>query len=527
MTKTVTAEELRAMLLDGEELALLDVREEGAFSESHLLFASSLPLSRLEFGIDALVPRRGTRTVLCDDGSGLAERAAGKLSGFGYTDVAVLDGGTGAWERAGNVLFSGIYVPSKAFGEYVEETCHTPNITAPELKARLDAGDDVVVLDSRPMDEFRRMNIPTAIDVPGAELAYRVHDIAPSPDTTVVVNCAGRTRSIIGAQSLIKSGVPNEVMALRNGTMGWELAGFELERGNERPPPAVTAEGLARAREGAARVAASRGIETIDRARLESWRAEAGRRSLFLLDVRGVEEYEAGHLAGSRPIPGGQLVQTTDAVIGTRNARAVLIDDTGVRATMTAAWLVEMGWPEVAVYRLDPSVDEVETGPWEPAVLGLDRAEARSVGVDTLAAGLSDGTMAAVDLAGSRAYLAGHVPGAGFALRSRLDGALDGLPAAETVVLISSDGLLARLAAAERGGDFAYLEGGTEAWIGAGMPLAEGEELMLDSTDDVWLRPYDRGGDVAQAMNAYLEWELQLVQQVEADGTARFRRFDG
>ena len=527
MAKTVTAEELRAMLLDGEELALLDVREEGAFSESHLLFASSLPLSLLEFGIDALVPRRGTRTVLCDDGSGLAERAAVKLAGFGYTDVPVLDGGTAAWERAGHVLFSGIYVPSKAFGEYVEETFHTPNITAPELKARLDAGDDIVVLDSRPMDEFRRMNIPTAIDVPGAELAYRVHDIAPSPETTVVVNCAGRTRSIIGAQSLIKAGIPNEVMALRNGTMGWELAGFELERGNERLPPEVTPEGLARAQASAARVAESRAIETVDEDRLETWRAEAEERSLFLLDVRGVDEYEAGHLAGSRPIPGGQLVQSTDAVIGTRNARIVLIDDTGVRATMTAAWLVEMGWPEVVVYRLDPTADEIETGAWQPAVLGLDRAEARSVSVDALARGLQDGSMAAVDLAGSRAYLAGHVPGAGFALRSRLDDALAGLTAAETVVLTSSDGRLARLAAAERGRDFAYLEGGTEAWIAAGMPLAEGEELMLDSTDDVWLRPYDRGGDVTQAMNAYLEWELQLVQQVEADGTARFRRFDG
>ena len=385
MAKTVTAQDLRAMLLDGNELALLDIREEGVFSDSHLLFASSLPLSRLEFGIDALVPRRGARVVLCDDGDGLAERAADRLADLGYTDVAVLDGGTGAWQRAGYVLFSGVYVPSKAFGEYVEETCHTPNITAEELKARLDAGDDLVVLDSRPMDEFRRMNIPTAIDVPGAELAYRVHDVAPSPDTTVVVNCAGRTRSIIGAQSLIKAGIPNPVMALRNGTMGWELAGFTLERGNERPPPEVSPEGLARARSCASRVAARSGIETIDSDRLAAWRAEADRRSLFLLDVRGVDEYEAGHLAGSRPIPGGQLVQTTDAVIGTRNARVVLIDDTGVRATMTAAWLVEMGWPEIALYRLDPDTDEIETGAWEPVVLGLDRAETRSVGVEALA----------------------------------------------------------------------------------------------------------------------------------------------
>ncbi len=527
MAKTVTAQDLRAMLLDGNELALLDVREEGVFSDSHLLFASSLPLSRLEFGIDALVPRRGARVVLCDDGDGLAERAADRLADLGYTDVAVLDGGTGAWQRAGYVLFSGVYVPSKAFGEYVEETCHTPNITAEELKARLDAGDDLVVLDSRPMDEFRRMNIPTAIDVPGAELAYRVHDVAPSPDTTVVVNCAGRTRSIIGAQSLIKAGIPNPVMALRNGTMGWELAGFTLERGNERPPPEVSPEGLARARSCASRVAARSGIETIDRDRLAAWRAEADRRSLFLLDVRGVDEYEAGHLAGSRPIPGGQLVQTTDAVIGTRNARVVLIDDTGVRATMTAAWLVEMGWPEIALYRLDSDTDEIETGAWEPVVLGLDLAETRSVGVEALAAGLADGTMAAVDLGGSRAYLAGHIPGAGFALRSRLDGALDKLSGARTVVLTSPDGRLARLAASERGSEIACLEGGTEAWAAAGRPLTDGEESMLDRPDDVWLRPYDRGGDVAQAMNAYLDWELQLVAQLEADGTARFRRFDG
>ena len=186
-----------------------------------------------------------------------------------------------------------------------------------------------------------------------------------------------------------------------------------------------------------------------------------------------------------------------------------------------------MGWPEVAVYRLDPEADEIETGAWEPVVLGLEEAAARPVGADELAAGLANGTMAAVDLGGSRAYLAGHVPGAAFALRSRLDGALEKLPAADTVVLISSDGRLARLAAAGRGDRFAYLEGGTEAWTAAGMPLAEGEESMLDSTDDVWLRPYDRGGDVAQAMNAYLEWGLQLVAQVEADGIARFRRFDG
>ena len=84
------------------------------------------------------------------------------------------------------------------------------------------------------MDEFNRMSIPGGINCPGAELTHRIAALAPDPATTVVVNCAGRTRSILGAQSLRHAGVPNPVVALRNGTMGWHLAGFELEHGQDR-----------------------------------------------------------------------------------------------------------------------------------------------------------------------------------------------------------------------------------------------------------------------------------------------------
>jgi len=207
--KGVSPRDLKAMLADGGETALLDVREELIFSRSHLLHARSLPLSRLELRIRALVPRRATRIVLVDDGDGLAQRAAGTLARLGYTDVGHLDGGVAAWTAAAFELFSGINVPSKAFGEFVEHADATPNIGAEELEKLLRERANVVVLDSRPFDEYSRMSIPTGIDVPGAELVLRVRDLAPSPDTTVVVNCAGRTRSIIGAQSLINAGVPN------------------------------------------------------------------------------------------------------------------------------------------------------------------------------------------------------------------------------------------------------------------------------------------------------------------------------
>ncbi|MGH8747216.1 MAG: rhodanese-like domain-containing protein, partial [Burkholderiales bacterium] len=273
----VNVQALRAILGDGRELALLDVREEGVFAQGHLLTAASLPLSRLELGLERLVPRRGTRIVLCDGDEALAGRAAVAMRRFGWREVWLLAGGVAAWKAAGYELFSGVHVPSKAFGEAVEHGCGTPHISAAELKLRLDAGEDIVVLDSRPMSEYRVMNIPGALDCPGAELVYRAHEVVTRPETLVVVNCAGRTRSIIGAQSLINAGLPNRVVALQNGTMGWHLAGFELEHGQQRHAPAPSAAALAMARAAAAKVAERSGVRTIPLADLEPLRGEAAR----------------------------------------------------------------------------------------------------------------------------------------------------------------------------------------------------------------------------------------------------------
>ena len=196
MVRAVTPATVKSMLADGAELALIDVREELTFSKSHLLWARNVPLSRIELRFARLVPRLTTRIVLCDGGDGLVKRAAAILASAGYTDLSYLDGGVAAWERAGFVLFAGVHVPSKAFGEFVEHDSRTPSISAIELNAMLRNGADLKVLDSRPFDEYTRISIPTGINVPGAELVLRVRDIVPLQSTTIVVNCAGRTRSI-------------------------------------------------------------------------------------------------------------------------------------------------------------------------------------------------------------------------------------------------------------------------------------------------------------------------------------------
>ncbi|HLI11255.1 MAG TPA: rhodanese-like domain-containing protein [Alphaproteobacteria bacterium] len=526
-TPEATPQAVKAMLADGEELAILDVREGGVFARSHLLFASSLPLSRLELGIDRLVPRRTARVVVCDDDGGeLAQRAAYRLFALGWKNIAVLKGGVAGWRAAGYELFSGVFVPSKAFGELVEHRCDTPRIEAAELKRRLDAKEDVVILDSRPLDEFRAMSIPGGVDCPGAELVYRAFDLVRRPETLVVVNCAGRTRSIIGAQSLINAGLPNRVVALKDGTMGWHLAGFELARGcaDTAPPPSPA--GLAKAREAAARVGERAGLRRIDTATLARFEAEATRRTLYRFDVRSPEEYAAGHRPGWRSAPGGQLVQATDQYAGTRNARIVLADSDGVRATMTASWLIQMGWEDVYVLDAALPADGPERGP-EPLRLAGDAPAVATIAPAAARAMIEAGEAVVVDFATSLEYRAAHIPGAWFAIRARLSESLAKLPAARTLVLTSPDGVVARYAARDLATltkrELRVLEGGTAAWRAAGLPLAEGLEHLADETEDVWYRPYDRRESVEAAMRDYLKWEVDLPAQIARDGDARFR----
>ena len=529
--KTVTPAQLKAMLHDGRELALLDVREGGVFSKQHLLFACCVPLSHMELMMGDLVPRFNTRIILMDEGPsdepGPAEKAAERLSGFGYSDISILENGIEGWRAAGFELFSGVNVPSKAFGEFVESTYDTPRLTPEELTAKVAAGEKPVILDSRPIGEYSRMNIPTGICTPGAELVYRVHDMAPDPETLVVVNCAGRTRSIIGAQSLINAGIPNPVAALKGGTMGWVLAGFELERGQNRKAPPPSAEGLVKARACSDRVAKRFGVKKVDRDILDSWREDTDVRTLYILDVRLPEEYEAGHLNGARNAQGGQLVQATDKYLAVRNARVVLTDDTEVRAQMTASWLVQMGWTDV--YVLDGGIGDAPLirGRHEKNILGFEKGE--SLSPMELKALLDSGDpTAVVDLSTSLQYRDRHIPGAWWGVRSRLESCLTLIQAKDMLVLTSPDGLLAHLTFKEAKAACPHLtvrilDGGNRAWVKDGLPTAGGMEKAACETDDVWYKPYDSETLVEQRMRDYLDWEAELVRQIERDGDAEFR----
>src|SRR6516162_7671786 len=522
MAGSITPAELRERYRSGSEIAIVDAREEGSFHERHLLMASCLPLSRLELLAPSLLPRRSAPIVVCDAGEGLAERAATRLIDGGYTDVSVLAGGVAAWDKAGFPVYSGVHVPSKAFAEVVEHEYGTPWISAEELAERQQRGEKLAIFDSRSYEEYHSNSIPGAISVPGAELVYRFNELVSSSDTFVVVNCGGRTRSIIGAQSLIDAGVPNRVVSLKDGTMAWHLAGLGVASGATGRAPEVSAEGVAAAQQRADAVARRYGVPVIDRATLADWRREADR-TLYVIDVRDPPEYHAGHLPGSAMAPGGQLVQETDSWLGVWGARVVLVDDTGVRARMTASWLKRMGWD---AFVLEGGLDGVElersvpaprsdtfplAGP-EPAIIQPKELQVEQAVV--------------VDLALSRHHRAGHIPGAWFAIRARLAEALDKLPAAGELVLTSEDGAIARFAAAELRirRPVKVLAGGTAAWKAARLPLDTGMGRLASEPDDVALSARDRPpAERERYMREYLAWEIGLINQIARDTDCRFR----
>jgi rhodanese-related sulfurtransferase len=519
--------EVRAALLERREIALLDVREEAIHAEGHPLFAANLSLSRLEIEAYTRLPRRDVPIVLFDDGEGYAAMAAERLAQLGYSDVSLLEGGLQGWRDAGFEIFRDVNSPSKAFGELVEAKRHTPSLPAIEVKRLIESNADIVVVDVRRYDEFQTMSIPTAVSAPGAELVYRLQDIAERPSTHVIVNCAGRTRSIIGTQSLINAGLPNQVFALRNGTIGWKLAQQTLDHRASRSMPAPDEKAKARSAAAAGLVADAARVARISLTEAQEW-ARSGKRTVYLFDVRTPGEFLAGHAPGFRSAPGGQLVQETDMFVPVRGAQIVLADDDGTRANMTASWLAQMNWEVYVIEPLNPADMRVRGLDVSPSPPLPDVPTSGVISPDALASWLKDtrSKTTVFDFTPSRQYLKGHIPSANFALRSRLVEALETAADTDRFVVTASSDLAARLACLDltsiMGKSVYLLQGGNAAWQFAGYAM-EGQPAIFSSQPmDYYRRPYE-GTDASPAtMQAYLDWEFGLVEQLERDSTHGF-----
>jgi rhodanese-related sulfurtransferase len=525
MPAMIDAPTLKHWLSDGRELALIDVREHGQFGEGHLFFAVPLAYSRFELGLPALLPNPSVRLVLCDGGDGVAERAAARAEALGYGDVAVLAGGVAAWKQAGYTLYAGVNVPSKTFGELVELQRHTPHIKAEQLEAMRQAGENFVIVDGRPFSEYRKMNIPGGICCPNGDLPLHIHAIAPDPNTKIIVNCAGRTRSIIGAQLLIDFGVPNPVFALENGTQGWFLAGFELERGAARRHGSELVGELSNLKARARRGAERQGVEFVSAAAAQAWLGDRSRSSYFL-DVRSPEEFQTSALPGFASAPGGQLIQATDQWVGVRGARLALLDEEGVRAPIVAGWLRQSGHEACVIEGGRAAAQALSWLRPAPASAGDPTG---SMTATAAAQALRRGELQVIDLRPSQSYREGHIAGATWSIRPRLATALK--DERTPVLLVADTTEIAGLAALDLGAagcaDVRLLADPPEAWAAAGLAIAATPSEPADDARIDFLfftaSRHDGSAAATAAAKQYLAWEIGLIDQLDAQERGTFR----
>ena len=519
MADTITPEALKGWLGGHSPFALIDVREAGEYNSSHIPGASLISRRQLEFSLPEAVPYKGTHVILCDDDGRRARLAAASAERMGYRQVSVLDGGINRWVTQGCATEWGSNVPSKDFGEKVEVVHHVPEIDATELAERMQKGEKLVILDTRTPEEYRRFCIPGGRSVPGGELAFRITDIAKDldTDTTIIVNCAGRTRSIIGTRVLQRMGLP-KVYGLKNGTSGWVLAGHQLETGADRLElPEVSSEGVAAAEAYAAQLAAEDGVQYLDVPGLQALMERRQQEVVYLIDVRTREEYVAGHIPGFRWFPGGQAVQRSDEVAVVKHSPLVFACDGKARATQTASFYRQMGHQEVYVVNGGTAAWAASGRPLEnglpdelPAGYEAVRGQVKWVSPQELGASQAD---AVIFVDTSQDFARGHVPGARWVPRGWLEFWIDDIvPSKQTPVTVTcNDGRNAALAGAtlkELGyQQVSVLDGGMSAWQKVGLPVEKGLSGVMAPPTDMVLSGPDR--NFADMQN-YLRWEEAL-----------------
>lgn len=502
---------IRQQLASGEEVAFIDIREAGEYGNGHALLAVNLPWSELEIRVGQLIPRLPTPIIVQDaTDDGRAITAAQRLQQLGYQNIRLAQGGVQGWQQAGYPLFHGVNVPSKAFSEWIEREAHTPTLSATTLAEWQQQNKPLLLLDGRTPEEFRQFHIPGAINCPNGELTAWVLP----PAIPVVITCAGRTRGIIGAQSLIDAGVDQPVLALAGGTQAWRIAQLPLTFNDA---DVWQSEPSAEHRVTALHHPA---IQHLDH---QTWENETSR-TTYLFDVRSREEYLQGSLPGALWVPAGQLIQTLDEYVATRAAKVVLFDPLLRRAQMAAWWLYQLGW-DVSTY-----ADTVAVQPPTAAAPDLSGLFPQVATISARAARAEYQPGDVILLADRSKNLANPtLEGGRWVNRASLAQQVATLPQDRILWVFAAQTSLAWAVAWDlivQYGLHAKVVQGTEHdwraadWQFSAHPLALTQAERIDYL--FWL--HDRHSGNLQASADYLAWEAGLPAAVDEDGLHGFRR---
>lgn len=522
MRRAISPANLRQMWRIGVEVALFDVREEGAFGRGHPFWAVSLPVSEIEARLADLVPRLTVPIVVYDDGEGYAERAYDRITALGYRDIAILTGGLTSYAHQGEI-FHGVNVPASAFSELVAAKYRLPLIPAEEIRQRHADGHDIRLVQCRTVEPVSRRSNGPALHVLDGTIFARVHALPRASDTLIVIAGADRPLSILVARGLIVTGLTNPVavvvdsMDTRPATSSHSRKSLRRLESARLPdvseaPKQVTREIMARVN-----------ARTIDSATLERFLAEEEQRTLYLLDLRSPADYAESHPHGFTNAPMPALLRCPETWIAVRGARVILHDPLGISAAIVTDWLCQMGYD---AYRL-------AEGAIRDAAREVRSAEDEvRVTDDTItpkALHRIRSQVTILDLARSPIYRERHIVGSLLASGPRLAEQIANLTGDGPVVLTSPNGIVAEanLAEARRLTQRCVkaLIGGTEAYAAAGYRLETGEGRVIDPPDDIAVSCTN---DTIGASHSTTEVPScpQLILQVATDGIANFRITD-
>lgn len=100
--------------------------------------------------------------------------------------------------------------------------------TVADVKARLDAGESLNLVDVREESEYARGHLPGAVHLGKGVIERDVETRFPDPATPLVLYCGGGYRSALAAEALQRMGYTN-VLSMDGGWRGWTEAGYPVE----------------------------------------------------------------------------------------------------------------------------------------------------------------------------------------------------------------------------------------------------------------------------------------------------------
>lgn len=180
------------------------------------------------------------------------------------------------------------------------------DISPQEVKQKLDAGEDIFIVDVRQPEEYAQGYVPKALLIPLGEIEQRLDEIPRN--LPVIVVCKSGWRSAQASQILDDNGFDN-IHNMVGGTLAWKDMPSYLY---------VTPQDL---------------------------RDQLADVNKLILDVRTVEEYSAAHIEIAISIPFDQLDQRLDEIPQDKEIVVVATDDD--QGVETAEKLIESGYTEV------------------------------------------------------------------------------------------------------------------------------------------------------------------------------------